>query len=98
MEYIFKNYSLDISSSKLAEELHINNSYFCRYFKKIFGCTFQNYLSNYRVEKAKTLLSNTDFTISEISQRVGFESFAYFSKNFKSITGTTPKQYRKENT
>jgi len=94
LEFIFENYGENISSSQVARRLHINNSYFCRYFKKTFGCTFHNYLSDYRIEKAKIFLKTTDFSISEISQKTGFESFAYFSRIFKDKMGCTPKQYR----
>lgn len=94
MELISVNYACNITSTDIAQELHMNNSYFCRLFKKHFGCPFQNYLSVYRIEKAKLYLKNTDLSVSEISFNTGFNSLSYFGKIFKEYTGFTPLEYR----
>ena len=94
MELISVNYACNITSTHIAEELHINNSYSCRLFKKHFGCPFQNYLTIYRLEKAKLYLKNTDLSVSEIAFNTGFNSFSYFGKVFKDNFGMSPSQYR----
>lgn len=94
LEIISVNYSANITSSDVAEELHMNNSYLCRLFKKHFGCTFQNYLCMYRLEKAKLYLKNSELTVSQIAFNTGFNSFSYFSKVFKEYYGLTPKEYK----
>lgn len=96
MDFIDKNYNKNITSSDAAEALFINNSYFCRTFKKNFGNCFQKYLCAYRIEKSTILLKTTDMSISEISEKVGFNSFCYFSKLFKEIYNCSPSEYRKK--
>lgn len=94
-EYITKHFAEPITSRTVAEELYLNNSYFCRLFKKYFGSCFAEYLMEYRIEKAKFLLKNSNQSVSEIALKTGFNSFSYFGKVFKRIVGTTPSEYRK---
>ena len=95
MDYINKNYENNITSTDITTKLFINNSYFCRLFKKNFGSCFQNYLNMYRLEKSTVILKTTDLSVSEISQTVGFNSISYYSKLFKEIYGCSPSVYRK---
>ncbi len=96
-KYIKEHFDLPVTSATVAEQLHINNSYFCRLFKKTFGCCFAEYLTAFRLEQAKHLLINTTNPISDIASKNGFCSFSYFSKVFKEAVGITPSQYRKQN-
>ena len=95
IDYINKNYENNITSTEISAELFINNSYFCRLFKKNFGSCFQNYLNMYRLEKSTVVLKNSDLSGSEISQKVGFNSVSYYSKIFKALYGCSPTEYRK---
>lgn len=95
-EYITQHFSEPITSRTASKELYLNNSYFCRLFKKYFGTCFAEYLMEYRVEKAKVLLKNNKQSISDIAIKTGFNSFSYFSKVFKNIVGITPSEYRKK--
>lgn len=95
--YITDNYAKSILTSDIADLLHMNESYFCRFFKKSFGCPFGEYLNLYRLEKSKNRLKSTDMPVTEISHGVGFNSFSYYSKKFKEYTGVTPSEYRKKN-
>ncbi|MBQ8740232.1 MAG: helix-turn-helix transcriptional regulator [Clostridia bacterium] len=94
-EYVTKHFFEPITSRTVSKELHLNNSYFCRLFKKSFGCCFAEYLMEYRIEKARLFLKNSEHSISEIALKTGFNSFSYFSKVFKSIVGEAPSEYRK---
>lgn len=94
LDYIAHNFSADVTSMHISNYLHMNNSYFCRLFRKNFGCCFQNYLCMYRIDKSKSLLKNTDMSISEIAARVGFNSISYYSKKFKEHTSLRPSEYR----
>ncbi len=96
-KYVKENYFEGITSRTAAKALHINNSYFCRRFKKTFGCCFAEYLIEFRLENAKSLLKDSVMSISDIAVKTGFCSFSYFSKVFKESTGITPSQYRKQN-
>ena len=96
LDYISESYSRDITSTSVAEALYMNNSYFCRTFKKTFGCCFSDYLLAYRLEKARTCLVNTNLSVTEISLGTGFNSCSYFGKAFKERFGASPLAYRKE--
>nr|WP_319520930.1 response regulator [uncultured Sphaerochaeta sp.] len=73
---------------------NINTSFFSSQFHQISGFTFQEYLINTRIEKAKYLLSETDDKIGTIATLCGFSDQQYFSKTFKRITGYTPKEFK----
>ena len=63
-------------------------------FKKETGQTFINYLNNYKIEKSKNLLENTNMTLLDISLEVGFDNLSYFHKLFKRKYNLTPKEFR----
>ena len=96
MCYISDHYSSHITSSTAATALYMNNSYFCRAFKKAFDCRFSDYLQAYRLEKARICLSNTNDSITDIAFRSGFNGCSYFSQVFKEHFGISPITYRKE--
>ncbi len=96
LDYVSEHFFEPLTSSDMSEYLHLNNSYFCRLFKKIFNCSFSEYLIEYRIERAKFDITNSTLSISDIALNTGFNSFSYFSKTFKSIVGTTPSEYRKK--
>ncbi|OPH50581.1 hypothetical protein BC351_07985 [Paenibacillus ferrarius] len=94
VKYLSQNFTLDIPLEKLAHDLYINPYYLCHLFKKTIGLTITDFLNHTRIHHAKRLLANTNMPITEISQSVGFNSFSYFGRAFKKITGTTPRSYR----
>ena len=63
-------------------------------FKKETGHTFINYLNNYKIEKSKELLKNTNMSLLDISLEVGFNNQSYYSTIFKKYTNMTPLEYR----
>jgi two-component system response regulator YesN len=69
-------------------------SYFSAMFKQHTGETFVEYLTRFRVEKAKELLTVTQYKTYDIAARVGYGDPQYFSIIFKRHTGMTPKEYR----
>lgn len=94
--YIKEHFFEQITSASASKALYINNSYFCRLFRKNFGCCFSDYLLEYRIGQAKLLLNSTKTSISEIAVTTGFNSFSYFSKAFKCSVGVSPTEYRKK--
>ena len=94
VDEITRRFTSELTSSEMAKTLHMNHSYFCRLFRKSFGYCFHNYLCIYRIEKSKSLLKNTDFSVSQIASMVGFNNLSYFSKKFKEYTFVSPKEYR----
>ena len=97
MEYISENYTASITSADAARALYMNNSYFCRLFKRVFGCSFSDYVLSYRLEKAKIYLNNTNSTVTEIAFSTGFHGSSYFCKSFKARFGVSPLSLRKGN-
>jgi AraC-like DNA-binding protein len=65
--------------------------------KSITGAGAKEYITRIRIEKAKSLMENTDMPIAEIAEKTGFASQSYFSTAFKNCTGLTPSQYKQQN-
>lgn len=96
MEYVEKYYMEDISVQDIAKALNYSEAYFCKLFKQHFGTNFVSFLSEYRVSKAKELLSKTYVNIKDIGRSVGYPDSNYFAKVFKRVTGKSPSDYRAE--
>lgn len=94
-EYLSAHFSEEITSETAAGELFYTQSYFCRLFRESFGVSFLEYLSMYRISKAKELLANRDIKISEVAERVGFLDQSYFSRCFRNLVGISPSEYQK---
>lgn len=97
LELIHENYkNPDLSLSSVANHLYITPTYLSMLFKSEVGINFSDYLTNFRVEKAKELLKDPRKKIFEVAEEVGYFDQHYFSKVFKRITGFTPKEYREK--
>ena len=88
-KYIEENYMKDIGLEDIASAVGFDKSYIGRIFKKSEGKTIMNYVLEYRIEKANSLIKK-GMCVSEVSYAVGFNDPAYFSKCFKKVTGTSP--------
>lgn len=93
-QYIQQNYASPISLEDLAQVAIVSKSTLIQAFKAAFDTTPIKYINRIRLEKAKALLLNTDSSISEISEMVGFQSLHYFSRYFKSNENLSPVEYR----
>lgn len=93
-EYINTANLTDLTNSKIAEKFHYHPHYLSKLIKEETGYTLNQYIINVKIEKAKLLLSSTDFSVEEIAWKSYFQSTSYFIKMFKKLTGKTPKQYR----
>ncbi|MEG0152724.1 MAG: response regulator [Cellulosilyticaceae bacterium] len=94
LEFIKAHYMKDISLQDAAQTMNYSDAYFCKIFKQCFDRNFTSYLSEFRVEKAKGLLSDVTINIKEISDKVGYRDSNYFAKVFKRVEGVTPSEYR----
>lgn len=94
IQYISQNFSNQLTLEEVAEQVHLNPTYFSTMFKQSTGSSFKEYLNMVRIEESKRLLSNTDYSLIDIAVATGFEDQSYFSKVFKKYTGLTPKQFR----
>lgn len=94
MQYIDFNYSRIISLEDLSTLAGVNKTTLILIFKEIYGTTPIRYINRIRLNKAKELLTNTDASVSEIAELVGFQSIHYFSRFFKAKENCTPMEYR----
>ncbi|MBT9776811.1 response regulator [Clostridium sp. MCC353] len=94
LRYIHLHYKEDISVQDLSSYLSISSSYFSQLFSRETGIGFSRYLMNYRVERAKELLSGTSMRVYQIAADVGYSDVKYFLKVFKKVTGVSPQSYR----
>ena len=94
LEFIEHNYNKNIKVNDIASYIGINRSYLANSFKKTMNMSPQEYLVNYRLDKASLLLRTTSLPINEIASSVGYEDPLAFSKTFKHFKGISPKLYR----
>ena len=92
---IEKNFSdVNFCLSVITEELGLSAHYFGRKFKNNFGISFNQYLTNYRLNHSVELLINTNYSNKQITELCGFSSDIYFISVFKKKYGKSPKQYK----
>lgn len=98
MEYITASYKDGINVSDIATHLGISRAYLNYVFQNELGQSIQQCLISFRMHKAANLLVSTTLTIKEISHAIGYADQLTFSKAFKKKFGSSPKQYRIDNT
>ena len=95
VDFVEKNYRKDISLLDMAEYSCCSEYHFSRLFKRITGFSPYEYIVKYRINKAKYFLRNTDKTVEEIAESVGFASDSNFIRTFRELEGMTPLKFRK---
>jgi len=80
----------------IAKELGIHPVHLSRDFARYFNCSFGEYIRKIRIEKALTMINNKNINFSDIVFECGFADQSHFIRSFKTITNTTPLQYRKQ--
>lgn len=93
-EYIQNHLSEPLTREVLAEQVFVSPSYFGRLFKKITGMCFNDYLTELRINHAKTCLAQ-NISIKEVAAATGFRNVKYFSEMFYKKTGYMPSEYRR---
>ncbi|MBZ4320866.1 helix-turn-helix domain-containing protein [Streptomyces huiliensis] len=89
-------YAEPLDVPALARIAHVSEAHFIRVFRATFGETPHRYLQRRRVERAMSLLRDTDRSVTDICFEVGFGSPGTFSRTFRDIVGRSPRAYRKE--
>lgn len=92
--YLDDNFSQQITLYDVANYLHMNYSYLSAYISQNTGKHFSEHLNDTRIRHAKQMLANTSYSISYISETIGYTDQSYFGKIFKKAVGITPLQYR----
>lgn len=94
IQYIDQNIDQQLSVKELAAVLHLSPKYFCNMFSSVMGLGPAAYVNQRRILLAKELLLLSPLLIKEVAVKVGFEDQFYFSRLFRRIEGTTPRDYR----
>ncbi len=94
VRFINDNYRTDICLDAVAGGADMSPSHFSRIFKKVMGLSYQEYLNNRRITKAKSLLRTSPQSVTEIAVSLGFADPTGFGRIFKKLTGQTPSAYR----
>ena len=94
LSIIEEEYASNIGLDYIAQKVYLTPSYLSMLFKKEMNTGLVHYINDYRLERAKEMLLNTNMRVIDISGKVGYESLAYFYSIFKKKYGKTPAEYR----
>jgi two-component system, response regulator YesN len=99
VQHVLKRIQMDfhqkLNLNDISREIPVNFSYLSHCFSEEIGETFQEYLLSYRIHQAKLLLTkHPEWSMTSISEKVGFSSQHHFSNVFKRIVGTTPSRFK----
>jgi len=92
--YLRRHYRDEVTAPDLGEAINFHPVYIARCMKQHLGVSPMQYLHNYRLERAKLLLIQSDMAILRIAEEVGYQSAAYFTSSFTKYTGLSPRLYR----
>jgi AraC-like DNA-binding protein len=92
--FVVDNYNTELSLERVAEAVGLSPSYLSFIFKESSGMNFVDFVNEYRLEKARQLLTSTSMTIAQVAEAVGYMNANTFSKTFKKYTGVSPGQFR----
>ena len=94
--FVKEEFKRPISLEEIAHKVSMTVPAFCRYFKKVTGKTFTQFVNEYRLAHAAKLLHEKQVSITEVCLDSGFNNFSHFNKQFKKFTGKAPSVYRNE--
>ncbi len=94
--FIANHFRTNFSVQELARILGIHRSYLSQVFKQRTGNTIQEFIIQYRIERAKESLLHTEDSIQSIAQSCGYYNYPAFEKRFRHVTGYSPTEYRKQ--
>lgn len=82
-------------SSLITDTLHYEYNYLSNLFSSVEGITLEQYILRQKIEKVKELLTYDELTLSEIAWKLGYNSVAHLSSQFRKITGFSPSNFKK---
>lgn len=94
--YVAKHFQRTIPLEEIAKLINMTVPAFCRYFKKLTSRTFTQMVNEFRITYASRLLQNEHLNIAAISFESGFNNLSHFNKQFRQITGVSPREYRQQ--
>ena len=96
IDYIGANYGKELSVERLASIVFLTPDYLSRLFKKSMEKSISQYIRQFRMEKARELLTGTNRKVIDIGEAVGYPNYSYFCQSFREYFGTSPERYRQE--
>jgi len=95
VQEIETNFSTKITAAELSKMVYVSPQYLSRLFGRFLGCSVYEYLTAYRITKAKEILfTNPKIEIQAVARMVGFDDASHFIAMFKKMTGVTPVEFR----
>ncbi|RKN85549.1 AraC family transcriptional regulator [Paenibacillus ginsengarvi] len=94
LQFVHTHFDERLSLKELSERFYLSVPYLSRFFKSHVGMGFVDYLHRLRIERASSMLLNTEMTIHEIAFDVGFDNSRTFSRVFRELKGKTASEYR----
>lgn len=94
-EYLLNHPETEESLEELAKRFYISKSYLSRIFREVTSFTVNEYKNINRIKKSQQLLLHSSYSVTEISELLGFENLTYYERVFKKYTAITPLKYRK---
>jgi len=92
---IKENFAENLRLRELGKKYYVNSSYLGQIFRKKYGKSFSDYLTDYRMTEATKLLLKTDMKVNQIAEAVGYKDSDYFIRKFIELKGCTPSKFRK---
>lgn len=96
IDFIKNNYTDNINLKIVSDYVEVSDAYLSRIFTREMNESFISYVTRLRLDKAKKLMKETNLSLYEISERVGYENQEHFSRVFKKYVGVSPSRYRNE--
>jgi AraC-like DNA-binding protein len=93
--YVQENFQEEVSLEEVAKRINMTVPAFCRYFKKLTRKTFIEFVNEIRIAHACRALTDEHLSIAAVSFDSGFNNLSHFNKQFRLITGVSPREYRK---
>jgi len=97
VDYILKHRNVRLTMQNVADELNINRSYLSSLFIKETGISISDFIRREKIKAAENMLKFSDYSYGDIAEYFGFASQSHFIKCFRSQTGLSPREYRRQN-
>ncbi len=95
IEYVDENFTENITLKFIADKYNYSYHYLSNFFNENVGINFKRFINEYRINNACNLLRETDLSVTEIAQQSGYDNLRSFNREFLSIMGYTPSDYKR---
>lgn len=91
--YVEEHYRERIDLRQAARVANMSRNYFCRFFKRVTGTSFVDYLNKFRINRAKQLMLGGGLTTTQVAYQVGYNNLGYFYRSFKRYAHLCPREF-----